>query len=56
MIVWNVKPVSVTVQIGKPITVKEMGTTDMKIIHQAVLAEMTRLIESPPAGEGVSVL
>jgi hypothetical protein len=56
MIVWNVKPVSVTVQIGKPITVKELGTTDMKIIHQAVLAEMTRLIESPPAGEGVSVL
>jgi hypothetical protein len=56
MIVWNVKPVSVTVQIGKPITVKELGTTDMKIIHQAVLAEITRLIESPPAGEGVSVL
>lgn len=56
MIVWNVKPVSVTVQIGKPITVKELGTTDMKIIHQAVLAEMTRLIENPPAGEGVNVL
>ncbi|MCX6057945.1 MAG: hypothetical protein NTW69_07340 [Chloroflexi bacterium] len=56
MIVWNVKPVSVTVQIGKPITVKELGTTDAKVIHQAVLAEMTRLIENPPAGEGVNVL
>ncbi len=56
MIVFNVKPVSVTVQIGKPITVKELGTTDTKVIHEAVLAEMKRLIENPPVGEGISVL
>ena len=56
MIVFNVKPVSVTVQIGKPITVKELGTTDTKIIHEAVLAEMKRLIENPPVDEGISVL
>jgi putative hemolysin len=56
MIMWNAKPVSVTVQIGKPITLKELGTNDTKIIHQAVLAEMTRLIENPPIGEGISVL
>ena len=55
MIMWNVKPVSVTVQIGKPITVKELGTTDSKVIHQAVLAEMKCLIENPPVGEGISV-
>ena len=56
MILWNIKPVSVTVQIGKPITVKELGTTDTQIIHQAVLAEMKSLIENPPVGEGISVL
>jgi hypothetical protein len=56
MIVFNVKPVSVIVQIGKPITVKELGTSDTKEIHAAVLAEMKRLIENPPVGEGISVL
>ena len=56
MIVFNMKPVSVTVQIGKPITVKELGTTDTKAIHEAVLAEMKSLIENPPVGEGLSVL
>lgn len=56
MIVFNIKPVSVTVQIGKPITVKELRTNDTKVIHEAVLAEMKRLIENPPVGEGVSVL
>ncbi len=56
MILWGVKPVSVTVQIGTPITVKELGTTDTKIIHEAVLAEMKRLIDNPPTGEGISVL
>ncbi|MBI5943362.1 MAG: hypothetical protein HY864_03265 [Chloroflexi bacterium] len=56
MILWGVKPVSVTVQIGRPITVKELGTIDTKIIHEAVLAEMKRLIENPPVGEGISVL
>lgn len=56
MIVWNTKPVSVTVQIGKPITVKDLGTTDTQVIHQAVLAEMKRLIKNPPVGHGISVL
>ena len=45
MVMFNIKPVSVTVQIGKPITVKELGTTETQVIHQAVLAEMKRLIE-----------
>lgn len=56
MIMWNVKPVTVTVQIGKPIDSKELGTTDTQVIHQAVLTEMKYLIENPPEGEGISVL
>jgi 1-acyl-sn-glycerol-3-phosphate acyltransferase len=56
MVIFNIKPVSVTVQIGKPITVKELGTTETQVIHQAVLAEMKRLIENPPEGERQSAL
>jgi len=48
--------VHVRVQIGRPITTKQLGSTDPKVIHQAVLAEMKRLIENPPVGEGISVM
>jgi len=50
------KILDITVQVGKPITVAELGSKDTQVIHQAVLAEMKRLIENPPEGEGVSVL
>ncbi len=56
MVMFDIKPVTVKVQIGKPITVKELGTTGTQVIHQAVLAEMKRLIENPPEGKGKSVL
>jgi hypothetical protein len=56
IVMWNVKPVTVTVQIGRPIDPKELHTTDKQVIHQAVLNEMKSLIEYPPEGEGISVL
>jgi 1-acyl-sn-glycerol-3-phosphate acyltransferase len=56
MVMWNVKPVNVIVQIGKPINPKELGTTKTQMIHHAVLTEMKYLIENPPEGDGVSVL
>ena len=52
----KVKPVSARVQIGKPIYAKELGSTQTKVIHQAVLKEMTQLIENPPKGEGERLL
>ena len=55
-VVFDKKPLDVTVQIGKPITVKDLGSKETGVIHQAVLAEMKRLIENPPAGEGISLL
>ncbi len=54
--VLKVKPVSARVQIGKPIYAKELGTTETKVIHQAVLKEMAQLIENPPLGEGERLL
>ena len=55
-IVLNKKPLDVTVQIGKPITVAELGSRATRDLHRAVLGEMTCLIETPPAGNGVSAL
>ncbi|MBC7879447.1 MAG: hypothetical protein H7Y59_19945 [Anaerolineales bacterium] len=49
MIIFNEKPVTVTIQIGKPIYAKDLGTMDTTVIHQAVLAEMKHLIENPPS-------
>ena len=54
--VLNLRPVTVRVQIGRPIYAKDLGTTETGAIHKAVLAEMKQLIENPPEGNGVSVL
>lgn len=47
MIVFNEKPVTVRIQIGRPIYAKELGSTETSIIHQAVLEEMKELIKNP---------
>lgn len=52
--IWNVRPVTVRVQIGKPIYAKELGSTNSQIIHQAVLAEMETMIKNPLEGQGES--
>ncbi len=55
-VVWDKKPLDVTVQVGRPVTVAGLGSKDTHVIHQAVLAEMKRLIETPPEGAGESAL
>lgn len=51
----KIKDVRVRVQIGNPIYVRQLGTTETNAIHQAVLAEMKRLIENPPTDYGKSI-
>src|SRR6185503_18261892 len=55
-VMLKVKPVSVRVQIGRPIHARELGTTDTEVIHQAVLAEMKCLIGNEPEGQGESTI
>jgi hypothetical protein len=55
-VVLNKKPLDVTVQIGKPITVTDLGSRSTQALHEAVMTEMRCLIEIPPQGEGVSLL
>jgi len=50
------KDVHVRVQIGNPIYAKDLGSTQTKIIHQAVLTEMKQLIQNPPEEEGERIL
>jgi hypothetical protein len=55
-VMFKNKDVHVRVQIGRPVYAKDLGTTETKVIHEAVLAEMKRLIENPPRGEGERLL
>jgi hypothetical protein len=55
-VMWDARPVTVLVQIGRPIFAKELGTTETAVIHRVVLAEMKHLIENPPKNEGLSTL
>jgi 1-acyl-sn-glycerol-3-phosphate acyltransferase len=52
----KIKDLRIRVQIGKPIYASEFGTTEARVIHRAVLAEMRQLIENPPLGEGLALL
>lgn len=55
-VMLGLKPVSVRVQVGGPVTVAALGSKDTHVIHQAVLTEMKRLVETPPQGEGQAIL
>ncbi len=55
-VMFRKKDVHVRVQIGNPIYARDLGTTETKVIHEAVLAEMKQLIDNPPMGEGERLL
>jgi hypothetical protein len=55
-VMLRMRDVHVRVQIGNPIYAKDIGTTETKVVHQAVLSEMEALIENPPIGEGERLL
>jgi len=55
-VVFNLHPLTVTVQIGEPISLIEIGSNELPAIHEAVLARMKSLITSPPSGNGLSIL
>lgn len=54
--ILKVRPVTVRVQIGKPIFAQDLGTTETQFIHQAVLEEMKQMITKPPEGQGESAI
>lgn len=52
----HMRPVTVRIQVGRPISIEDLGTVDTGVIHRAVLKEMKSLIETPPQGKGMRVL
>ncbi len=56
MVVFGIRPVTVHVQIGRPIRPGDFDRRDSQAIHRAVLAEMKTLIQNPPEGRGESAL
>jgi hypothetical protein len=55
-VMFKKKDVRVRVQVGNPICARDLGTTETKAIHRAVLGEMRQLIECLPTGEGERLL
>lgn len=56
MVTRDVRPTIVHVRFAKPITLKEIGSTDTNAIHQVVIERMKELIVNPTAGDGISAL
>jgi len=51
-VLLSIKPVHVRVQIGNPVSSKELGTTNIQDLHKAVIEEMSCLINDPPKEPG----
>jgi 1-acyl-sn-glycerol-3-phosphate acyltransferase len=56
LITRDMRPNTVHVQIGKPITMDEVGSTDSQAIHKVVIERMQGLILNEPTDAGVSAL
>ena len=52
-VIFNLHPVVVTVQVGEPVGLAEIGSSGLSAIHEAVLTGMRSLIENPPQGESI---
>lgn len=54
-VIFNIHPLIVTVQVGEPVGLAEIGSTELSAIHESVLTGMRSLIENPPQGESISL-
>ena len=54
-VIFNLHPLIVTVQVGEPVGLTEIRSTEISAIHEAVLTGMRSLIENPPQGESAFI-
>jgi hypothetical protein len=52
----RVRPVAAEVEFGTPITARSLGSSDNRAVHDAVIAQMQRLLQQPQRSGGVAVL
>jgi hypothetical protein len=55
-ILFNARPLNVTVQFAAPITLDEIGSREIPAIHAKIIARMRALVQAAPDGAGVSAL
>jgi hypothetical protein len=55
-ILFDVKPVTVRVEFGRPIEIQEVGSAETAAIQAAIVGRMAGLLERPPAGPGSEAL
>jgi hypothetical protein len=55
-LLFEVHPVTVSVQFAAPIALEEVGSTALEAIHAKVLGRMRGLLENPTQGQGESAL
>jgi hypothetical protein len=53
-VVFNARPLKVTVQFARPIGVAEVGSTDSAALHAVVLERMRGLLSNPSTGADIS--
>jgi hypothetical protein len=56
MMTYNARLTTVHVKFAKSITLAEVGSTETRAIHNAIIDRMHRLLSNKPEGEGVSAL
>ena len=56
MMAYNARPTTVHVQVAKPITLEEVGSTDTHAIHEIIINRMRGLLSNKPKDEGISAL
>jgi len=56
MLAYNARPTTVHVQFAKPITLDEVGSSDIHAIHEVIIERMRGLVMNKPADNGVSAL
>jgi hypothetical protein len=53
---FDARPITVHVQIGRPISIEGLGSADAQVIHAAVLAQMKHMLEHPSGDAWENVL
>ena len=55
-VVFDRHPNIASIQFGKPLTLAEIGSTEIPAIHAAIIKRMEELVKNPPQGPGISTL
>jgi 1-acyl-sn-glycerol-3-phosphate acyltransferase len=54
--IWNVRPVTVHIQVGQPFTARELGSFETGAIQKELLHQMRDMLQAPACAGGVSAL